>query len=247
MKWLIPDLEKEADNLASPRYLDQMALATPTVALSNATIETVRMSELLDRMFDVALTGLRTGSVEKLKELKLPDERLNAYQSSVHAYLSDLTQSELDKADMRRALEIMLYASNLEHAGDIIHLNLMDRIKAKAKLSISFNIKQLTSLDDLCLIIHQSLRLATGVLTSGDVEGARRLIGQKDMFRALENQVIDEHFRESGKVKGASLRKSALYVDLIRDLHRINSHIVSAGYPIVAAAGLLRDTRLRGL
>jgi phosphate:Na+ symporter len=208
-------------------------------------LETVRMSELLDRMFEVAITALRTGSLETLKEVKTLDERLNAYQSSVHAYLSDLTQSELDKGDTRRALEIMLYASNLEHAGDIIHLNLMDRIKSKAKQSISFTIKQLASLDDLCLIIHQSLRLATGVLTSGDIDGARRLIAQKDAFRTLENRVIDEHFRESGKAKGASLRKSALYVDLIRDLHRINSHIVSAGYPIVEAAGLLRETRLR--
>jgi hypothetical protein len=32
---------------------------------------------------------------------------------------------------------------------------------------------------------------------------------------------------------------------MIRDLHRINSHIVSAGYPIADAAGLLRGSRLR--
>ena len=32
-----------------------------------------------------------------------------------------------------RALEIMLYVSNLEHAGDIIHLSLSDRIKAKIR------------------------------------------------------------------------------------------------------------------
>ena len=245
MQRLIPDIRRDPDSLNAPRYLDRMALATPTVALSNAAIETVRMSELLDRMFEMAITALRTGSLETLKEVKTLDERLNAYQSSVHTYLSDLTQSELDKADTRRALEIMLYASNLEHAGDIIHLNLSDRIKAKARQSIAFTIKQLALLDDLCLIIHQSLRLATGVLTSSDVEGARRLIAQKDAFRMLENRIIDEHFRESGKAKGASLRKSALYVDLIRDLHRINSHIVSAGYPVVEAAGLLRETRLR--
>ena len=34
-------------------------------------------------------------------------------------------------------------------------------------------------------------------------------------------------------------------LDMIRDLHRINSHIVSAGYPIIEAAGLLRDSRIR--
>lgn len=245
MARIVPDQKQAPDNLSQPRYLDQMALSTPSVALSNAALETVRMSELLDRMFDTAIVVLRSGSLEKLKELKALDERLNRYQSSVHGYLSDLTQAELEKADTKRALEIMLYASNLEHAGDVVHLNLADRIKAKAKLSITFSVKQHASLDDLCLIISQSLRIATGVLTSSDVEGAKRLIEQKDTFRSLENKIIDEHFRESGKAKGASLRKSALFVDIIRDLHRINSHIVSAAYPIIEAAGLLRDSRIK--
>jgi phosphate:Na+ symporter len=245
MRRIVPDLKQAPDNLSQPRYLDQMALATPSVALSNAAIETVRMSELLDRMFDMAMVALRSGSLEKLKELKAHDERLNRYQASVHGYLSDLTQSELEKKDTKRALEIMLYASNLEHAGDVIHLNLADRIKAKAKQSINFTVEQQASLDDLCLIISQSLRLATGVLTSSDVEGAKRLVAQKNAFRTLENKTIDEHFRDSGKARGGSLRKSALFVDMIRDLHRINSHIVSAGYPIIEAAGLLRDSRIR--
>lgn len=245
MKWIAPDQKAPPDNLSQPRYLDQMALATPSVALSNAALETVRMSELLDRMFDTAIVALRSGSLEKLKELKALDERLNRYQASVHGYLSDLTQSELEKSDTKRALEIMLYASNLEHAGDVIHLNLADRIKAKAKQSISFSVEQHASLDDLCLIISHSLRLATGVLTSNDIDGAKRLIAQKNAFRTLENKIIDEHFRDSGKARGASLRKSALFVDMIRDLHRINSHIVSAGYPIIEAAGLLRDSRIR--
>jgi len=245
MRRVAPDVKQAPDNLSQPRYLDKMALSTPSVALSNAALETVRMSELLDRMFDMAIVALRSGSLEKLKELKALDERLNRYQASVHGYLSDLTQSELEKKDTQRALEIMLYASNLEHAGDVIHLNLADRIKAKAKQSISFTLEQHASLDDLCLIISQSLRLATGVLTSSDVEGAKRLVEQKNAFRTLENRIIDEHFRDSGKARGASLRKSALFVDLIRDLHRINSHIVSAGYPIIEAAGLLRDSRIK--
>ena len=245
MRRIVPDQKVVPDNLSSPRYLDQMALATPSVALSNAALETVRMSELLDRMFDTAIVALRSGSLETLKELKPLDEKLNRYQSSVHGYLSDLTQSELEKHDTKRALEIMLYASNLEHAGDVIHLNLADRIKAKAKQSISFSVEQHASLDDLCLIIGHSLRLATGVLTSNDIDGAKRLIEQKNAFRSLENKIIDEHFRDSGKARGASLRKSALFVDMIRDLHRINSHIVSAGYPIIEAAGLLRDSRIR--
>jgi phosphate:Na+ symporter len=242
---IVPDRNQEPDNLSQPRYLDQMALATPNMALYNATLETVRMSELLDRVFDMAVEAFRTGSVEKLKELKALEERLNRYHTSVHGYLSDLSQSELDKKDTQRALEIMLYASNLEHAGDVIHLNLADRIKAKVKQSIGFSAQQHTVLDDLFLIISQSLRLATGVLTSSDVEGAKRLFEQKDVFRALANKIIDDQFRQGAKANSASLPRRALFIDMISDLHRINSHIVSAAYPIIEEAGLLRESRIK--
>ena len=57
--------------------------------------------------------------------------------------------------------------------------------------------------------------------------------------------MIDEHFRKGAGNKKEALRRSALFIDMIRDLHRVNSHIVSAGYPIVDEAGLLRQTRLR--
>lgn len=233
---LVPDERRDIDNLAEPRYLDRNALATPSVALANAALETVRMSELLDRMLTNAIAPLRNGGIESLKELRAIDEKINRYQSAVQSYLADLTQTELEKTEARRALEIMLYASNLEHAGDIIHLNLVERIKSKTKESVTFSLEQHASLDDLCFIIHQSLRLATGVLTTGDIEAAKRLAAQKDEFRSLENRMIDEHFREGPGTAGLSLRRSALFVDLIRDLHRINSHVVAAAYPIIEEA-----------
>ncbi len=242
---LVPDEKLEADQIATPRYLDLKSLESPSVALSNALLETVRMSEVLNRMFDTALSALRSKSTETLKLLKALDERLNTFQTAIQSYLVELTQTQLSAVEARRSLEITLYVSNLEHAGDIIHLNLSDRIKARAKESIEFSIEEQSALDNLCLIIHDNIRLATGVLSSGDVDGAKRLIAQKDAFRKLENAVLDEHFRSDKQAKRGALRRSALYVDMIRDLHRINSHIVSAGYPIVEAAGLLRGSRLR--
>ncbi len=242
---LVPDEKLDADQLAAPRYLDAKSLTSPSIALSNALLETVRMSEVLNRMFDTALSALRLKSTETLKLLKPLDERLNTFQSAIQSYLVDLTQTQLTSQEARRALEVTLYVSNLEHAGDVIHLNLADRVKAKAKENIEFSMEEQAAFDDLCLIIHDNIRLATGVLSSGDIEGAKRLIAQKDAFRKLENSVLDQHFKSDKQAKRGALRRSALYVDMIRDLHRINSHIVSAGYPIVDAAGLLRGSRLR--
>jgi phosphate:Na+ symporter len=240
---LLPDRRPLDDPLRKPKYLDRTAFEAPSVALSNAALETVRMAELLERMFKTAVEAFKTNKGEGLKAIRALDERLNGYQRDIQIYVAELTRNELSVDEGRRALEIMLYVSNLEHAGDIIHLSLADRVKSKIKESIKFSPSENEALDELIGIVLDSLRLASGVLGSGDVAGARRLIDQKACFRTIENRIINEQFR--GGAHGQSLRRGALFVDLIRDLHTINSHVVSAGYPIVDAAGLLRETRLR--
>jgi phosphate:Na+ symporter len=243
MEKLLPDQRPADDPLSKTKYLDRGAFQSPSVALSNAALETVRMAELLERMFRTAVEALKSNKAEGLKAIRALDERLNAYQHDIQIYAAELTQNELSVQESRRALEIMLYVSNLEHAGDIIHLSLADRVKSKIRESINFSPAETAALDELIGIVLDSLRLASGVLGSGDIDGARRLIDKKACFRTIENRIINEQFR--GGTQGRSLRRGALFVDLIRDLHTINSHVVSAGYPIVDAAGLLRETRVR--
>jgi phosphate:Na+ symporter len=239
---ILPDQRAADDPLVKPRYLDRLAFDAPGVALSNASLETVRMAELLDRMFRMAVEALKSNKVEGLKSIRMLDERLNGYHSDIQAYIAELTRNEVSAEESKRALEIMLYVSNLEHAGDIIHLSLADRVKSKIKENISFSSGENEALDKLAGIVLDSLKIASGVFGSGDITGARRLIEQKGLFRTIENRIIRDEFRAGGP-KG--LRRGALLVDLIRDLHTINSHVVSAGYPIVDAAGLLRKSRLK--
>ncbi len=240
---ILPDRPESEDPLMKTRYLDRHAFESPGLALSNAALETVRMAELLDRMLCLAVEALKINKAECLKSIRLLDERLNIYQRDIQAYVAELTRAELSTEESKRALEIMLYVSNLEHAGDIIHLSLSDRIKAKIKENVTFAPAEDDAIERLVAIVRDSLKIASGVFGAGDVSGARRLIEQKDRFRAIENRIISEQFRS--EAKPSSLRRGALFVDLIRDLHAIHSHVVSAGYPIVHAAGLLRESRLK--
>ncbi|MBG1232048.1 Na/Pi cotransporter family protein [Aestuariivirga litoralis] len=245
VKRMIPDSKLPEDPLRSPRYLDATAIAIPAAAIANAHIELARMGEILERMFDTALKAMAGSSMETLKQLEGQDTRLNLYQSAIQSYVNDVSQGQLSGDEARHALEITLYASNLEHAGDIIQLNLKDRIRAKIKEGLAFDDEQHARLAELSLIIQNNIKMAAAVTASRDVGAAQHLIGQKDEFRQLENKVMEAHFTSTLANKATALRESALYIDIIRDLHRINSHIVAAGYPVVDDAGLLRGSRLR--
>ena len=197
-------------------------------------------------MFATALKAISANSKESLKPIHDLDMRLNLFQSSVQTYLADLAQmTPLNKDESRHALETTLYVSNLEHAGDVIQLNLINRIEVKIQEGLSFTDEEQGALDSLCALVTNNIKSAAAVIASRDIEAAKTLIEQKDQFRAIEQRVIDDHFRKGAGNKKEALRRSALFIDMIRDLHRINSHIVSAGYPIVDGAGLLRETRLR--
>ena len=138
-----------------------------------------------------------------------------------------------------------MHASNLEHAGDIIQLNLQDRIRSKIKAGLVFTSEQNNSIRNLCEIVAANIKLAASVTTSRDVAAAQHLISQKDEFRHMEQQVMATHFTATLDNKATALRQSALFIDIIRDIHRVNSHVVAAGYAIVDDAGLLRTSRLR--
>lgn len=242
---LLPDGGAEQDRLAAPRYLDGQSLSSPAIALSNAVLETMRMSELLSAMFDTAILAFKQRSSETLKLLKPMDQKLNYFQNEIHAYLVELNQQSLSGDEQRRALEITLYVSNLKNAADVIHLNLAERFKKQTREGIEFSVEELTTFNELCDIVNGNIKLASAVLAAGDVEGAKRLISQKDTFREMQAQVFNKHYRKDKGAQRHDFRVSALFVGIVRDLHRINSHIVTAGYPIVEAAGLLRGTRLR--
>ncbi|MEI3854991.1 MULTISPECIES: Na/Pi cotransporter family protein [unclassified Ensifer] len=242
---LFPARPAADDPLASPRYLDRRSLETPAIALSNATTETIRMSELLERMFLMSLTALQSGRMETLKELPSIDARLGNYMASVHAYLGQLTQDELSAGDTGKAHEIMLFASNLEHAGDVIKLSLADRIRAKVKQDIPFSASQREALDALAEVITASLRLLPAALLSRDVSASAHLAAQKDRFRELEDEVVGRYLGRERIEAAADAKGNALFIDLVRDLHRINSDIAAAGYPLVRAAGLLNRSRIR--
>ncbi|SFG04159.1 hypothetical protein [Ensifer sp. OV372] len=138
----------------------------------------------------------------------------------------------------------MLFASNLEHAGDVIKLSLADRIRAKIKQNIQFTVSQRAAIEALSEVIVASLRLLPAALSSRDVAAASRLAAQKDRFRELEDEIVRRHLGGEHVETAAGARDNALFIDLVRDLHRINSDIAAAGYPLVQAAGLLSSSRI---
>ena len=89
------------------------------------------------------------------------------------------------------------------------------------------------------------LKLAFGLLVSGDVKVARQLLAEKTAFREAEIAAAESHLSRLREDRPESVESSALHLDVLRDLKRIHSHICAAAYPVMEAAGELRPSRLK--
>ena len=78
---------------------------------------------------------------------------------------------------------------------------------------------------------------------AGDIEAARRLIGEKAELRSVELAAGERHFERLREGRTESIETSSLHLDVLRDLRRIHSHLCSVAYPVLEVAG---DLPLRG-
>ena len=241
---LIPEEEDDSDE-SKPMSLDKSSLENPQVALVNAEREVLRMGEIVERMFRNTFIALKKNDVELAKRTRKMDHVANKFYDEIKLYLTRLSRESLGEKESKRCNEIMTFATNLEHIGDIISVDMIDSILRKKLVNrAKMSLQDREDINNLYQPVLTSFSLSMNVFTSGDISMARQLLAKKYKFIKLEKQAVVNHLNKLREDFAYDSRLSALQLDVLRDLKRINSHLTSVTYPILEAAGQLRS-RLR--
>ncbi len=233
---LFPAVPKAHDQ-AAPRYLDESALETPSLALTDAARETLRMGDFVENMLRNVMLALMTGNRTLVSTVSRTDNIVDHLNEAIKLYVTKLTRESLDDRDGKRAMEVISFAINLEHIGDIIDKNLCELATKKIKRRIEFSPDGAAELEAFHKRIVDSLRLGFSVFMSGDVGDAQKLIAQKAEIRNAELAAAERHFERLREGRSQSIETTSLHLDVLRDLKRIHSHICSVAYPVLEAGG----------
>lgn len=241
---LLPD-QAATDDPGRPKYLDDGTLDTPAVALTCAAREALHMGDQVKEMLLAAGKVLLSNDEMLKKETEAADDIVDRLHEAIKLYLTKLNSEELDAHESERCIEILNFTANLEHIGDIIDKNLMELASKKIRNHTAFSHEGMAELETFHGRIVSNLDLAMNVFASGDIELARQLLRQKTQVRELERRFTENHYDRMGARRPDSITSSALHLDVLRDLKRINSHLTSAAYSILERAGELTESRLR--
>jgi phosphate:Na+ symporter len=242
LKRMLPDRVQEADP-SRPRYLDESALETPSLALADAARETLRMGDTVETMLRKVMTAMMTGDRALVDQVSKMDNGVDGLDEAIKLYITKLTRGSLDEREGKRAMEIISFAINLEHIGDIIDKNLSELASKKIKRRFQFSAEGAEELSAFHKRIMEQLRIAFGVFMSGDINEARKLLAEKAALRNAELAATERHLDRLREGRPETLETTSLHLDVLRDLKRIHSHICSVAYPVLDAAGELASYR----
>lgn len=242
MKRWIP---AEEDPDTGPKFLDPEALSTPVVALANATREVLGVGDLVERMLVRVESAFRNNDLAPLSEIEALEKRVDRLQQDVKVYLSKLGRERADGDNGRRSIAIIDYAINLEHVGDIIEKGLSEQVRKKVSSNLKFSEAGYHELKNLFDLTIENLRTAQTIIVTGDLNLALRLMEIKVDVRKAEKLSAERHLERLRDGRVESLQTSSLHLDILRDLKRINAHLVSVAHPILDDSGMLRESRLR--
>ena len=227
--WLLPD-RPDLNALASPRHLDPSSLATPTLALSNAVRETLRIGDIVDSMLSHLLEALNASQRVQGKDLRRQDDDIDAIYNALKLYLAQIQHEELSEQDSQRWAEIIEFSANLERAGEMIEQMLGKIQDEKTGQRHGFSENGLGELRELLEHLQSNLSLGLSVFFSADTDAARKLLRSKRRFRLLERRMTHAHVERLRNNIARSLQTSALHLELIDDMKRLNSLFCSSAY-----------------
>lgn len=228
-----------------PVYLDEAAREMPALALAGAARETLRMADVVEAMLRGALDALDRGDRNQIAATKGLDTVLDRLNSAIKVYLTALDPDTFDEEDNRRLAEILAFATNLEHAGDIVEKGLMAIVAKRLKRGLAFSAEGQAEIRAMLDRLAGNVQAAAAVFMTQDARAARQLLGEKEVFRDLEARATETHFARIRAGRVESVETSALHLDVLRDLKRINAHLSAAAYPVLEHRGELLPSRLR--
>ena len=241
---LIPDRE-DAEDPSRPKYLNENELGTPALALAAAGRETLRMADALQGMLEDTIKAFNTNDESIVHRIRERDNIIDGLYSALKRYMAQITQEYMSKEDAQRYIVTLTFATNLEHAGDVIDKNLMPMALKKIRNQRSFSQKGFQEIETIHNSVMDSVRLAQNVFITGDVDLARRLIQEKEKLRRAEIQASVSHIDRLREGIPETIATTSLHLDIIRDYRRINSYMCTVAYPLLEEKGELTASRLK--
>jgi len=233
---MVPDRPlAEEEAIIEARFLDDILLQTPALALNAVRHEMKRVGKRVQSMVDDVLPAMLHADREQLKELSGRDEEVDVLYARIVKYLGDISRQSLTDKTAQELAGLMSAANNLESIGDVVETDLVSIGLRRINDGVEVSAETEKRLQVLHNVVTDAMARALRAVTEDDRRAALSVIELKaDISRLIEEVERHQSRRlvadEPGRVEAYSLE-----MDMIDKLRRIYYHAKRMAKAVAAA------------
>lgn len=227
---MIPDkTEKEEIDEYKPKYIDKRFLNNPSVALSQATRETLRMGQLAKEAFSNATAYFETRDESLARKAMVLEDTLDTLERDITDYLVLVSEKRLSAEASNRAYVILQSLNDLERIGDHCE-NIVELADYATKYNVSFSKQAQEELQSMIELTEETLRTALEALEKDNNALAKKVVQNEHMIDKMQIEYRKSHIRRLNE-KVCNGNNGAVFLDFLANLERIGDHCRNiAGY-----------------
>lgn len=208
---------------SAPKYLRPDAVSDPELALALALRETVRVSDQVAVMMEVAVGFLGSGRWEA-EALEKREEKVDKLTNEIVNYLARVRRKSEGAAEDAESERLMLAVIELEHMGD--QIKRLQRREERLKASgVQFSSEGRSELTQTGQMVLARMRLAFTALATGDREMAQQVLDERP---DLEKHVARMRVAHLGRLEAQlpeSRASSTHHLELLTLMRHIDASV----------------------
>jgi len=221
---LVKQPKEKAEAPFVPLYLDENTISTPSLALSLAKQEIIRMGEIVNTMFSLILHPFTDKDPSTLDAIYTHEKEVNFLRDAIKDYLLKVSQESIDSKRVNESF-LMLYTLNeYEKIADIISGSLANRAEKWMALGYDFSVRGRKELEEYHEEIGKQLSNSLVVFEETNLQRAAQMKSKHKEYRNLSKELEKQHYDRILEGMKESIESSETHLEILTLLSTIDSH-----------------------
>ncbi len=221
-EWLVPDRPLGEEELVMrAKYLDDVLLATPSLALDRVRLEILHMGERVQDMMERIMPAILSGNKETLHDIERMDDDVDMLHAQIIAYLGKISRLTLTEAQTSQLIRLMEAVNDLENIGDVIETNLIVLGHERIDQGVSISQPTREVLTNFHVAVNRAVECAVQAVAQNNQLAARTVTAMKQEINRIAESAAAHQAQRLVAEEPNRIPTYTIEIDIIEKLKRI--------------------------
>lgn len=230
IKRIIPDKRPGIDEAV---FLDESLLKIPELAVDQAHRQTVEMGRIVsEEMLAFTLPLIHYNNEAVIDRLDSTERAVDILYKKISSYVTSIENNSGSDEIMQKSIQILYVANDFEHVGDIM-TTIIKNVQKLHTENIDLSQEGLEELEKIFHHVFTHFNESIRAFELADQVLATRIIKEHPKILHLEKELRYNHFDRMQSGNPKTITTSAIHLDLIEAMLRVDSHSVNIAQAVM--------------